>query len=166
MKSPQKNLMLILAKPMKVPYRILMFVRHEIFFLEKFYSYRTASIQRVIDEEIEIAYSALYGYNQEVYLLFAETVKRMKQEDDNIWSRFMEDSQGAVLKWEGHEADYEGTLLGNQLREVSTKYEELLRRKLDLIIQPMHEFLREMMQQTDAAMIKGTRPIHAQVRGR
>lgn len=55
------------------------------------------SVNRKIDEQIEISYSDLYGYNIDIQNLFHESIKLMKKIDESILSLLLEETQSQIL---------------------------------------------------------------------
>ncbi len=76
----------------------------------------TECSMRILQEQIEIAYADLYGYDPRVQELFTNAILALKQ-TDLMTSRYLLDAlQRDVLMFQDKEIEVESAQLGNQLR--------------------------------------------------
>ena len=110
---------------------------------------RTASEQRIVDEEIESAYVDLYPYHPSVRHRFADTMSRLKQIDSAVYVDFVKQSQQEVLAYSGNRQGYRPAVLGNELRLESARAERRLVDELEEALKPIREFLVAVISLSD-----------------
>ncbi len=59
---------------------------------------RAKTLQRILDEQIEIAYVDLFGYDPKIHALYLEAVNRLKLIDQNIYKQALYLTQEDVLR--------------------------------------------------------------------
>jgi hypothetical protein len=110
---------------------------------------RAAAEQRIVDEDIESAYVALYPYHPSVQRRFADTMAQAKQIDDGVYFDFVKQTQQQVLMYESKPKDYRPAMLGNDLRLQSARASLRLRNELEQAFTPIRTFLVAVISLSD-----------------
>ena len=102
---------------------------------------------KIIEEEIELAYANLYGYDQTIRELYSKTIYLIEREIDDKFRNLLQETQKCILQYRSQgELFGKPAELGNKLREVSrhnrlllgknlSKYENLFRDEILLLQQ-------------------------------
>jgi hypothetical protein len=77
---------------------------------------RTTLLQRIIDEQIQIAYADLYGYDPRIRVLFSEAIRRLKLIDQSVYEQTLYLTQADVLGLQSAPQPFNSAQLGNALR--------------------------------------------------
>jgi len=77
---------------------------------------RASSTQRILDEQIEIAYKDLYGYDPGIQSIFVSTMERMKHIDRLCYRSYLKISQNDIFL---SRVTSEAERLGNTLRDTA-----------------------------------------------
>jgi hypothetical protein len=77
---------------------------------------RAESSRRIVDEQIEIAYVDLYGYDPRVQELYQFSVRKLKEIDHDVSIRVLDFTQADVLKLKDTTGEFKSAELGNSLR--------------------------------------------------
>jgi hypothetical protein len=107
---------------------------------------RARSSQRILDEQIEIAYADLYGYDPRIQELFVAVVARLKRVDADCYELLLSQTQADVLSFEGY-AEIRSANLGNALRTSA-----------GLVARECHRLMENLI---DAFRIEATKLIQA-----
>jgi hypothetical protein len=114
---------------------------------------RAISAQRIIDEQVEMAYKDLYGYDPDIEDLFVRAIKELKKIDKDIYSGLLGDTQEEILeieeKYGTNEESIPGALLGNRLRMLCGIDEEECEKKMKNIIEIFRKELLKLINATD-----------------
>jgi len=114
---------------------------------------RAAALRRILDEEIEVAYADLYGYDPKIQNLFVEAVNRLRLVDKEMYALLMMLTQKDVLGLESSRKPYYSAQLGNLLRETSGKLASEHRRLMDKIVMPFQEEMVKLIKATDNEIV-------------
>lgn len=98
--------------------------------------------QRIIEEQIEIAYVELYGYDPRIQTLFTEVIDRLKIIDLNFFQQALYSTQNEILGLRAQKKPYVSAQLGNQLRNTCYEISSECKRLMDDAIEP---FGKEMI---------------------
>lgn len=102
---------------------------------------------KILEEEIELAYANLYGYDQTIRELYSKTIYLIEKEIDDSFRSLLQETQKCILKYRvPGELFGKSAELGNQLRKASrnnrlslgkslAKYENLFRNEILLLQQ-------------------------------
>jgi hypothetical protein len=114
---------------------------------------RATAEQRILDEEIEIAYVDLYPYHPSVQRRFSEAMSALKNIDEAVYLDFIRRTQESVLAYSGPTKDYVPAMLGNDLRLESARAQQRLVSELDEAVQPLSGFLVAVVALTDKEIV-------------
>jgi len=116
---------------------------------------RKDTAQRILDEEIEIAYVELYGYYPEIYDEFTSLIKKLKDlEEDAFWD-FLNTTQSDVLKFKEYpEREYYPATLGNNLRATCNKKLKSFQYTIEAEIEPINNILYNLILKSDEDILK------------
>jgi hypothetical protein len=114
---------------------------------------RVKTHERILDEDIELAYVGLQVYDSRVYSAVATAVSRLREVEQEVFWRFLErDAQGAVLALQGPD-DYEPAQLGNALRSAAAGAADALRRETSEALESIRAFLLETVALDDEELL-------------
>lgn len=102
--------------------------------------------QRIRDEEIEIAYANLYGYDSKVRELFLTAIDRLQATREATHQYISAATQRDILEF--HDAEASSARLGNRLRETCAQVAAAYAAEMDKIAGP---FRREMIKLVEAS---------------
>ncbi len=127
------------------------------FLWKKLSEARTEVSSKIIDEQIEIAYVELYGYHPEVYEFFTQTIETLKENQDEAYDKFIQNTQRAVMSYQSRRAGYQTAMMGNDLRTVAYESQDSLKAQTDQTLKPIHEFLVSIIAESDRGVLKRKR---------
>lgn len=114
---------------------------------------RAESSRRILDEQIEIAYADLYGYDARVRDLFTSAVQRLKEIDDNSFSEVLRRTQADVLTLKAAEKVVQSATLGNALRQTTADIASRLAILLDAVISSFRREMMRLIEATDSQIV-------------
>jgi hypothetical protein len=126
------------------------------------YLWKTINIQRthiaskVLEEQIGTAYVDLLSHFPTVRSVFLNAFNQLKQTEARIMEAFLADTEGDVLSLYERKNEYTTAMLGNALRRTAVKHSEQLETSTNQIIQPVREFLFEIIGKADKEILKVT----------
>jgi hypothetical protein len=110
---------------------------------------RALSSQRIVDEQIEMAYKDLYGYDPNIEDLFVRAVNELKKIDKNTYIRLTKATQMDIIEVEdgynSNEKKILPGLLGTRLRMVCGREGEDCDKKMKKIIDPFRKELLKLI---------------------
>jgi hypothetical protein len=101
---------------------------------------RLAVSQRIRDEQIEIAYANLYGYDSKVRDLFLTAIDRLQRIREATYLKVSDATQGDILDFHG--AEPSSAELGNKLRTTCAETAARSAHEMTKVVEP---FRREMI---------------------
>jgi hypothetical protein len=101
----------------------------------------TISSQRFSDEQIEIAYVDLYGYNLVVQELFVKAINQMKTIEEDMYVEVLRLTQNEILELDPVQHVYSAEI-GNNLRDACSRVATKHKKLMDAVVA---EFRNEMM---------------------
>lgn len=111
--------------------------------------YHTVVFQKIVNEQIEIAYKDLYGYEPRVEQLFGRTLESLKYIDREIYRLFQIVSQMAINA-ELNQNQGNKNKLGNELRYSASLVRMLYKDLMQCAIEPFQNLMKDLIRQTDA----------------
>jgi hypothetical protein len=102
---------------------------------------RTISLQRFSDEQIEIAYVDLYGYNSNVQELFTKAIDQMKRIEEDMNVEALTLTQNEILELDPVQHVYSAEI-GNNLRDACERVAKKHKELMDAVLK---RFRNEMM---------------------
>jgi hypothetical protein len=124
------------------------------------YLWKTINIQRthiaskVLEEQIGTAYVDLLAHFPAVRSVFLNAFTQLKQTETRIMEAFLAGTEGDVLSLNAQQNVYTTAMLGNALRATAVKHSEHLETETNQIIQPVREFLFEIIAKADTEILK------------
>lgn len=110
--------------------------------------YRADYLSRLLNEQIETAYSELYGYDPNIQNLFSETIQYLKKIDNYSHIALLERTQQQTIKFAESVQPIDSALVGNALRKVSGL---LASRKEKMLEKAISSFRIEMIKIINAS---------------
>lgn len=114
---------------------------------------RAISSQRIVDEQIEMAYKDLYGYDPNIENLFGRAVSELKKIYNYTYNNLLAETQDEIFEIEAlysfSEMEIPGALLGNRLRTLNGIEEENCEKHMKKIIEPFRNELLNLINATD-----------------
>lgn len=114
---------------------------------------KSISLQRIVDEQIEIAYSDLYGYDPRIQTIFSVTVEELKLIDEFLFNKLLVLTQQNVLDFENQERPPTSSKLGNILRETCKIIYVEYKQEMDKIIAPFIKEMIKLIKSTDNEIV-------------
>lgn len=114
---------------------------------------RAESSRRILDEQIEIAYADLYGYDARIRDLFAGGVDLLKEIDERIFREVLKRTQADVLALSGVEATLQSAKLGNALRETCADLATQLAAELNTVLVPFRQEMIKLIEASDSQIV-------------
>jgi hypothetical protein len=110
-------------------------------------------LERIIEEEIEVAYTSLYGYHPAVRELFQSALQKLKREEESTYWQFQSDSQAVIFSFADRQKDYQTAELGNALRDTAFHYETIQDEKSREVLEHIIGFLSDLVLMTDREIL-------------
>lgn len=124
------------------------------FFWREMFIVQRAIAKKLSDEQIEIAYADLFGYDTKIHNLYGALIQKLTATDRRVFVALLKRTQGDILGSHKEDGIYVSTVLGNQLR-VTAK--EISAWCSDLMEAALVEFRNEMIklvQATDETIVR------------
>lgn len=118
---------------------------------------RTASLRRLLDEEIEVAYVDLCAYGPDVYRRFVEDARALRGDEERLFHDLLDRTQRDVLEVaERARATglYATAEMGNALRTTAEDLSGRLRAACQASLDPWRRFLLETIALPDDALLR------------
>ena len=115
---------------------------------------RINTAQRILDEEIEIAYVELYGYYPAIYEKFVSTINMLKEDEETAFEGLVLATQDEVLSFEDRKDEYKTEMLGNALRDTCLNYRESFRKEIETRLKDVHNYLVSLISESDEEILK------------
>ena len=112
------------------------------------------SSQRILEEQIEIAYVDLYGYDPRIQVLFNEVLDRLKLIDHSIFTLVLYSTQSDILQLSTEEGPYVSAQLGNKLRDTCYQLREECRHLMDDVIAPFSSEMIKLIEREDQSIFE------------
>lgn len=113
--------------------------------------------QQILDEKLGTAYADLLAHFPAARERFLELGATLAGIELRETESFLLDGQTKVLSFEGKKASYQTAMLGNALRSVAASHEDSLRIKSEAALQPLRNYLFQVIDRTDADIVQISR---------
>lgn len=110
------------------------------------------SNERLLAEEIEIAYASLYGYDPRIHALFGEAIRRLRLVGNLCYVSFLDETQSLIISLGGQESTLASADLGNALRDVVNDKRMLAQESMQSVIEPFRDEVLKLIRASDAAI--------------
>ena len=128
------------------------------FFWEMQVKLHFESKKEIVSEEIEIAYSKLYGYDSNIRSLFKSAINLLDDIDEKSFNKFLHDCQDDIMGLKENLEFIESSDLGNKLRHRTSKAKKDCSQFMNLVIEKfMNEILLLIQSEDSAIFAKRTR---------
>ena len=117
-------------------------------------------LRRVSEEQIEIAYVDLFGYDPRVQDLFVEVIERLRLIDQSIYSEALYSTQADVLLQQNSERPFASSQLGNKLRDTCRNLATEGKGLMEEAVMPFSEEMVRVIRQTDHDIVSGRIQVH------
>ena len=123
------------------------------FFWRELDSWHAKAYQKIIDEQIEIAYIDLYGYDPKIQELFASAIRLLKIIDVNMYHQVRQRTQWDILRMRFTGVSITNSQLGNTLRstcfDLASEYKILI----DEIVVPFRSAILGLIYANDKTIV-------------
>lgn len=109
--------------------------------------------QRILDEQVEIAYVDLYGYDPHVQQLFTAATDSLKALDSAVYSKTLQLTQGDVLDLLESEQSIVSAQLGNELRKTCSYLSEEYEHMMTSIVTPFRDEMLKLIRGSDGRIV-------------
>jgi hypothetical protein len=125
------------------------------FFWKEVVSAQSDLVRRVLEEEIEIAYSDLFGYDPKVHELYTEAIKSLREIQRLIFIQVLNRTQSEILEVSrGSRGKFMSAQLGNRLRYRLAESQELLEGAMELIVGKFRIMMSTLICSPDEVLVK------------
>jgi hypothetical protein len=116
--------------------------------------------KKKIDDQIEGAFTALYGYNPDMKKKLTATLKALQDGEERMLSSFLHDCEVQIRSFldKGKMEVYTTASLGNPLRDIVDRYRENYAQDIKASLQGTDEFLSSLVRKTDTDLLAGAKP--------
>ena len=120
-------------------------------FWKELYKIHNAVLLKFDDEQVELSYAPLMGYQADIYALFVQSIATAKASYTLAFSRFVERSQQTILGIDP-KREAVSAVLGNQLRGVATLLDYELELELRNALAELSTLLKTIVRLNDEAI--------------
>ena len=107
----------------------------------------------VLDEEIEIAYSNLFGYDPKIHELFTTAVSRLRHVESLVFVQLLNRTQHEILTARESQEQLLSAHLGNKLRFCLAESRGLLEAHMESVISKFREAMSALVAGSDDALV-------------
>jgi hypothetical protein len=126
-------------------------------FWKQVVSAQASLAKAVLDEEIEVAYSNLFGYDPKVHSLFTMAVSRLRQVESLVFLQLLNRTQHEILTVRrSAEQRLLSAQLGNRLRYCLAESRHLLEAHMESVIQSFRTAMSTLVSASDDALVNRT----------
>ncbi len=118
---------------------------------------RLQTHEKVLDEEIEVAYVELYAYHPKVHDLFVNTLEMLKQKERVSFDDLLIATESEVMYFNDHEDEYTTAALGNALRKKCYEQAQAFKEEVTEVIKPIHTYLYKLISSSDNIVLQKDR---------
>ncbi len=130
------------------------------FFWKKTVEAQGQVAQRILDEEIELAYSNLYGYDPKIHKLFTGAVQRLREVDGSILVQVLNRTQADILSMEASaDGKVASSQLGNRLRLTLARSKNTLDRYAEPILAAFRDGMLPIVRASDESLTERRVPV-------
>lgn len=133
----------------------IVFVRDQLW--KNINAQRARIASKIIDEQLETGYANLLSHFPAARAKFTETYEKLTAIEEANTMNFLAASEQDVFAFEGQQKHYTTAMLGNALRKTATQYRSQLRQETQGVIQPMREYLFNVISKTDDEILGAAR---------
>lgn len=120
---------------------------------KKINAQRVRISDRVLSESIETAYVDLFAYYPSIRVAFLAAIAKLDDSEDVASSKLLEDTQAAVMAFEGKKAGYSSAMLGNALRNAAAPIEKQFVQDTNGILEPIRDDLYTLISSDDDTIL-------------
>ena len=110
---------------------------------------RVRIADRLLAESIETAYVDLFAYHPSIRKEFLAALEALDRAADEANGQLLQDTQNAVMSFEGKEDNYQSALLGNALRGTAHPIEQAFGETTQRILGPIRDDLYALVSRDD-----------------
>lgn len=126
-------------------------------FWKRVNSARTNIAQKVLDEQLGISYSNLLSHFPAARRKFTDAFARLSAVESSVMESYLAQSEQAILALDGTQKIYTTPTLGNVLRQAAAEHSDELRAKTEHIIEPVREYLFNVISLADVEILSASR---------
>jgi hypothetical protein len=115
----------------------------------------TAVERRLLEDDLQEAYVALYGYHPALRDLVRASIREMRTRESRAVDEFVVQLQDAMLRFETDRNTYQTAHLGNVLRAVAAHYRQCIATAEEQSVAPLEEFLTALVLAPDEEILRG-----------
>ncbi len=119
------------------------------YFWRELSTLRADITKRIMEEQIEVAYSDLYGYDPRVHELFNGVVDRLRRVDDRVFIGLLHQTQEEILSREEYPQPFSSAELGNSLRSRSKLFAGRAHDLMESILAPFRAEMARLVYASD-----------------
>jgi hypothetical protein len=109
--------------------------------------------RRKMDEQIEIAYSDMYGYDQRIHSLFTSAIDHLRSFEVEGFTAFLLASQDQAMSFRGTEIAAVSAQLGNAVRRIARIKRHLMADSMSEVVQAFQAEILKLLVATDSQIV-------------
>ena len=122
---------------------------------------RIKAVNRVHEEQIEQAYTELYGYYPHAYEVLTQAIAKLKSRDESLFKDFQGQTESDVFSLRDGDSmrlkpDYQSAELGNALRATAQSFKDRLKTETDQLLKEPHDFVLRIVIASDEEILRRT----------
>lgn len=115
--------------------------------------------KRLLNEKIEEAYAALYGYDTRIRLHFERTISALSELDDEAYNAWLDESQSVLFAVEDSTDEYVSADFGNPLRDTCETLRLTFAMGTESIVEEFQSKMASIIQASDVDILKRHLPL-------
>lgn len=124
------------------------------FFWQQLVKARSDTLQKILDEQVEIAYIDLYGYDPRIQALFVGAILRIKLINSEIYGKLLEWTQRDTLNLANYNKPFHSAQLGNALRATCGIFSQIQSALIGDIINSFRGEMLKLIEAKDSRIVK------------
>ena len=129
------------------------FIATRDFLWRELVAFHATSLEKITNEQIEIAYKDLYGYDPSIQKLFAKAIERLKEIDTVTFILVLQQTQKDILDLKALRKPYFSSQLGNELRKSCGQLALESKKHIDFIIAAFRNEMIKLIQASDSQIV-------------
>ena len=116
---------------------------------------RNETQQRILEEDLQTAYVALFSYHPAVKTLFEDTISRLESSEEKAFENLLLNTQVDILSISnnGEESELQSAALGNSLRQTAFVVQSGFQNNIADDITCLNDFLTEIIMKNDEDLL-------------
>lgn len=124
------------------------------FLWKKINEQKTIISRNILEEKIKTSYFDLLSHFPDTRNQFQGLFNDLDSIEENISHEFLSESESNILHLDSHRDKYTSAMLGNALRNTSSKYQIAFKKQTNSAIEPVRDFLFEIISKSNNDILR------------